>query len=101
MIANNLHRSSEHVVSGKVSICGLTPSKETIWTNLAGYIDQIDRLHPFLTVFETCEFAWKCRSGGTHRQPVHGEGPEVDETIKMMDENMMAVNKIFMVNSKT
>ena len=94
MIANNLHKSSEHVVGGQVSICGIQPGEGVVWTNLAGYIDQIDRLHPFLTVFETCEFAWQCRSGGTHRKPMFGEGPEVDETIAMMDESLLAVNKI-------
>lgn len=60
----------------------------------AGYIDQIDRLHPFLTVLETCTFAWHCRSGGTHRKPFFGEGTEVDETVAKMDKEMYAVNRI-------
>jgi ABC-type multidrug transport system ATPase subunit len=94
MIANTLHKSKDHVRGGEVDICGISPSKDTIWTNLAGYVDQIDRLHPFLTVYETCEFAWKCRSGGTHRLGHHGEGPEVDETIAMMDSTMFVVNHI-------
>ena len=94
MIANNLHKSPNHQPGGEVSICGITPGKGTVWTNLSGYIDQIDRLHPFLTVFETCEFAWNCRSGGTHRLPNYGEGPEVDELVKEMDETLALPNKI-------
>lgn len=37
------------------------------------------------------KFAWKCRSGGTHRTPLHGDGPEVDATIKNMDDGMYRV----------
>jgi ABC-type multidrug transport system ATPase subunit len=56
------------VVGGEVSIGGLTPSDNVYWSNLVSYIDQIDRLHPYLTVQETCEFSWKCRTGGTFRE---------------------------------
>jgi ABC-type multidrug transport system ATPase subunit len=94
MIANNLHKSKDHVVGGTVSLTGVSPAKDVIWTNLVSYIDQIDRLHPFLTVFETCKFAWLCRTGGTHRKPYFGQGEEVDETIKKMDDELFIVNKI-------
>jgi ABC-type multidrug transport system ATPase subunit len=94
MIARTNHDSKDHTSEGEVTIGGITPGPETIWTNLAGYIDQIDRLHPFLTVLETCEFAWHCRSGGTHRKLFYGQGPEVDATIRNMDQEMLAVNRI-------
>jgi ABC-type multidrug transport system ATPase subunit len=94
MIANNLHQSKDHVVDGTVSMTGVSPAKDVIWTNLVSYIDQIDRLHPFLTVFETCKFAWLCRTGGTHRKAAYGQGEEVDETIKKMDDELYLINKI-------
>uniref|UniRef100_A0A7S3PDN2 ABC transporter domain-containing protein n=1 Tax=Amphora coffeiformis TaxID=265554 RepID=A0A7S3PDN2_9STRA len=94
MISNNLHQSKDHVVGGKVTIDGVSPSKDLAWSNLVGYIDQIDRLHPYLTVRETCEFAWKCRSGSTHRQPWFADTPQANETIAMMDEEMVMVNKV-------
>jgi ABC-type multidrug transport system ATPase subunit len=94
MIANNLHESKDHIVGGTVSLTGVTRSKNVIWANLVSYIDQIDRLHPFLTVFETCKFAWLCRSGGSHRKSYFGQGEEVDETIKEMDDELFIVNKI-------
>jgi ABC-type multidrug transport system ATPase subunit len=94
MIANNLHTSKEHIVGGTVSMTGVTTTENLNWTNLVSYIDQIDRLHPFLTVFETCRFAWLCRTGGTHRRPHYGEGEEVDETIKKMDDELYMINKI-------
>jgi ABC-type cobalamin/Fe3+-siderophores transport system ATPase subunit len=97
MVANNLYKSKNHVAGGEVSIAGVTPSKQTYWSNLVAYIDQIDRLHPYLTVQETAEFAWKCRSGGTHKKPFFGEGPEVDELIAKMDGEMVQVNKILEV----
>eukprot|EP00522_Entomoneis_paludosa_P012046 CAMPEP_0172443714 /NCGR_PEP_ID=MMETSP1065-20121228/3929_1 /TAXON_ID=265537 /ORGANISM="Amphiprora paludosa, Strain CCMP125" /LENGTH=1500 /DNA_ID=CAMNT_0013194039 /DNA_START=53 /DNA_END=4555 /DNA_ORIENTATION=+ len=105
MIANNLSQQKGETASGQVSINGVTPmSKQearkshaegpVIWSNLVGYIDQIDRLHPWLTVWETCEFAWKCRSGGTHREPWFDKSPEADAMIATMDENMEQVTKI-------
>lgn len=94
MIANSLHKSKDHTVGGEIFINGISPDKDVVWTNLAGYIDQIDRLHPFLTVYETCYFAWMCRSGGTHRKKTFGEGPEVDETVRKMDSEAYTVNKI-------
>jgi ABC-type multidrug transport system ATPase subunit len=93
-IANNLFQSKDHFIGGEVSLTGVTPAKGVIWTNLVAYIDQIDRLHPFLTVFETCKFAWLCRSGGTHRKPWFGQGEEVEATIEKMDAEMSMVNKI-------
>jgi ABC-type glutathione transport system ATPase component len=56
MIANTLRQDKDHVVGGTVSINGHKPTDPGIvWTNLTAYIDQIDRLHPFMTVSETLE----------------------------------------------
>mmetsp|Transcript_5321 Transcript_5321/g.13445 ORF Transcript_5321/g.13445 Transcript_5321/m.13445 type:complete len:1489 (+) Transcript_5321:283-4749(+) len=104
MIANNLSNQKGETKGGTVSINGVMPvgikdahkekTDPVIWSNLVSYIDQIDRLHPWLTVQETCEFAWKCRSGGTHREPWFKEGPEVDAIIEKMDEEKETVQKI-------
>ena len=93
MIAGILPEDRDHEVGGTVLLDqNLHPkSNNVVWTNLVGYIDQIDRLHPFLTVQETCEFAFKCRSGGTHRTPFYGEGAEVDAEIQRMDELFLTV----------
>ena len=40
------------VAGGKVTINGVGKDKEVMWNNLVGYIDQIDRLHPWMTVWE-------------------------------------------------
>jgi ABC-type multidrug transport system ATPase subunit len=95
LIANMLHQSKDHVVGGTVSVCGVSPEdKHVSWSNIVSYIDQIDRLHPFLTVFETCEFAWRCRSNGTHRKASVGTGPIVDEEVLKMDADLWLVNKV-------
>jgi len=91
MIADTLHKSKNHMVGGEVSIAGVTPAKGTYWSNLVAYIDQIDRLHPYMTVQEVLEFAWRCSSGGTHRKAYTGEGPEVDEAIAQMDKDLTVV----------
>jgi ABC-type multidrug transport system ATPase subunit len=95
MIANNLHTSPNHVVGGTVSVSTVTANDPGVyWSNLVGYIDQIDRLHPYLTVQETAEFAWRCRTGGTHRRPYFGTGPEIDALIAQLDAQLVTVNKI-------
>ena len=55
--------------------------------NVVSYVDQIDRLHGFLTVKETLDFAFNCRYGGTHRGAYTGGGPDVDKLVKEMDED--------------
>ena len=94
MIANMLPQNKSSVQEGTVSITGVTPSKDVVWQSLVAYIDQIDRLHPFMTVKETCEFAWRCRSGGTHRRKWLGHGPEVDKLIAEMDEELAVVHLV-------
>lgn len=95
MIAGIIQEDRDHEVGGTVSLNTFnTKSDDVIWSNYVGYVDQIDRLHPYLTVKETCEFAWKCRAGGTHRHPLVGEGPEIDAEIKRMDEGLYIVSLI-------
>ena len=95
MIAGTLQKDRDHVQGGKVSVNHLTPdTKGVVWTNVVGYIDQIDRLHAWLTVEETCEFAWRCRTGGTHKTPSFGIGQEVDDEVKKLDESLYIVHKV-------
>ena len=85
MIAGILPEDRHHEVSGTVQVNELTPfTQDVVWSNIVGYIDQIDRLHPYLTVKETCDFAWHCRSGGTHKHP-STTSPEEDEQIQKLD----------------
>lgn len=92
-IAARLPQDADHKVEGTMTLNQYTP-KTTVWSNFCGYIDQIDRLHPFLTVQETCEFAWQCRSGGTHRTPLNGNSPQIDSKINKMDSERTNVNMV-------
>jgi ABC-type multidrug transport system ATPase subunit len=95
MLAGTLQQDKDHVVGGTIAMNKFTTiSKDVAWSNLVGYIDQIDRLHPWLTVKETCEFAWRCRSGGSHRTPLYGKGEEIDAEVKKMDEALLVVNHV-------
>lgn len=95
MIAGTLQMDKDHKVGGTVSINSHSPSSRAItWSHLVGYIDQIDRLHPWLTVHETLEFSWRCHQGQTHRNPFYGEGEEIDAEVKKLDEGLHGVNAI-------
>jgi ABC-type lipoprotein export system ATPase subunit len=96
LIAGILAEDRDHEVGGEVKLNKFGPkSEEIVWSNLVGYIDQIDRLHPNLTVKETCEFAWRCRTGGSHRLPMMPiNDPGVDEEVKRLDESLYAVNAV-------
>lgn len=94
MIADTLHKNKQTRVGGQVSLAGLCPGNATNWSKLVSYIDQIDRLHPFLTVGETLSFAWKCRSGGTHRTEFDAQSPVTDQIIAEMDEQQFLVKAV-------
>ncbi len=94
MIANTLTEDKNHVVGGGVTINGAPPGSDLVWSNLTAYIDQIDRLHPYLTVKETCEFAWNCRSGGTHWRPNCGTDEEVMKFVEKLDKDLWLVHTI-------
>ena len=49
------------------------------------YVDQIDRLHGYLTVKETLEFAFDCRLAGTH---ISARTKKNDEDVKKLVEEM-------------
>ncbi|KAG7350244.1 ABC-2 type transporter-domain containing protein [Nitzschia inconspicua] len=92
LIAGILSNDKDHEVGGSVTINKLNPQSEgVVWSNFVGYIDQIDRLHPYLTVKETCEFAWNCRTGGTHKTPLMGDGPEIQAEIEKMDKEQTTI----------
>jgi len=93
MIAGRLPETSgsgkgpRRTVGGKVEVNGVN-SKDTniVWSNIASYVDQIERLHGYLTVKETIEFAWNCRWGGTHKGPFWPQNnPDADELMIKLD----------------
>lgn len=116
-IANTLTQDKTHEIGGRLTINGIGPAdtrkkdqkkkphdkddmNDIIWSNLVCYVDQIDRLYGLLTVKETCDFSWQCRTGGTHAK-VYGAGliqemksPEVQRIIKELDEYDYTVNKV-------
>lgn len=98
LIAGILPEDKAHTTGGTVYVNKVTPeTKDFVWSNFVGYIDQIDRLHPCMTVSETFEFAWQCRSGGTHRTALHpakGTHPEIDAQIEKMDNEKWLVNRV-------
>ncbi|CAB9497929.1 Pleiotropic ABC efflux transporter of multiple drugs [Seminavis robusta] len=96
-IADILPKGKDYQQSGEVTLSGISPSSESPkvhWPSLIGFMDQIDRLHPYLTVFETCEFAFRCRLAGTHKRPWQGSGPEIDQRIAEMDAEKSIVNLV-------
>jgi ATP-binding cassette subfamily G (WHITE) protein 2 (SNQ2) len=84
----------KHYVGGELKLGSVTPGKGKYWSNIVAYIDQIDRLDAYLTVYETCEFAWRCRSGGTHRKIYASRDEDAGIAIRMMDEQMYMVNTV-------
>ena len=95
MIAGTLVEGKDNVVGGSVSVNGiLRGTKNVFWSNLVTYIDQIDRLHARMTVSETLEFSWRCRSGGTHDKPFFAKDEEAKKAIAEADMELFFVNKI-------
>ena len=87
MIAQNLRVGKDQAFNGNISINGCDKdAKPLYWTNLVGYVDQIDRLHSLLTVKETCDFAFKCRLGSHRRDAMPKDDPAVEELLKKMDD---------------
>lgn len=92
MIAGILPEDKDHEVGGEVNVNTVSPkTKGIVWSNIVGYIDQIDRLHPYLTVKETCEFAWRCRMKGSHYTPLLDDGPEAVALIKKLNNELFSV----------
>lgn len=72
----------------------LSPPPFVCTQNVVCYVDQIERLHGYLTVRETIDFAYEFCRGGTHRGPWAQSGPEADRVIKELDEERWMVDLI-------
>lgn len=96
MIAGRLPEGGGQVVGGKVECNGVNMNdKDIVWSNIVSYVDQIERLHGFLTVKETIDFAFDCRCAGTHRSHFTKDNdPNVDEFIKKTDKERWLVDLI-------
>lgn len=96
MIANLLPTDSKHKLGGSVEVNSInSQDKEIVWSNIVSYVDQIDRLHGFLTVKETLTFAFDCCYGGTHSGPFTPVGdPDVDKLRKELDDDGWLVDVI-------
>lgn len=98
MIAGLLPTSSKSTISGSITVNGVESTDPSlVWSNIVAYVDQIDRLHGYLTVKETMQFAWDCRSGGTHRSPRLNKdlsAEEVQRLTKELDEEGWLVNLV-------
>jgi ABC-type multidrug transport system ATPase subunit len=60
---------------------------------IVSYVDQIDRLHGYLTVKETIEFVYQCAYGGSHKGPFSAKvnDAEMERIYKELDEEHYAV----------
>ena len=96
MIANLLPRDSHHTIGGSVEVNGVnSKSDEIVWSNLVSYVDQIDRLHGYLTVKETLSFAFDCCYGGTHSGPMITINNEDErKLIKALDDDGWLVDVV-------
>lgn len=72
---------------GRIEYNGLSLQNSDIYiSNVASFTDQIDRHQPRLTVKETFDFAFQCKSGGTHVPP----GLPQSERLRQWKEKMDA-----------
>jgi len=98
MIAGLLPKNSKSSISGSVSINGVeSTEKNLVWSNIVAYIDQIDRLHGYLTVKETMQFAWDCRNAGTHCSPRFKQDvndADIKKLVAELDEEGWLVNLV-------
>jgi energy-coupling factor transporter ATP-binding protein EcfA2 len=84
------------IVGGQVQVNGVnSKDSDIVWSNVVSYVDQIERLHGYLTVKETVDFAFDCCWGGTHRGPfwVHGN-PDSEALMQQIDEERWLVDLI-------
>ena len=94
-IANLLRSDSHRKLGGKVTLNGKRPIRTDIcWSSLVAYTDQIDRLHPMLTVYETLRFAFDCRAAGTHHKSYYHDNAETEALIAKMDQEEFRINNI-------
>ena len=82
-------------VTGDVEVNGINSRDEDIvWANVVSYVDQIERLHGYLTVKETVDFAFDCCWGSTHRGPFFQSTPEADAILQEVDNERFMVDLI-------
>lgn len=97
MIANLLPQDSNHTVDGTVEVNGVfSNDKDIVWSKVVSYVDQIDRLHGYLTVKETLSFAFDCCFGGTHIGPFVQDpnDPDIQKIVKELDDDGWLVDVI-------
>ena len=95
MIAGLLPEDNDKVVGGSVQVNGVDSKDDSIvWSNVVSYVDQIDRLHGYLTVQETLKFAFDCRFGGTHRGPFMPQVDDIEKLVKELDDEGWLVDVI-------
>ena len=88
-------RGPRKIVGGNVEVNGVhSKDKDIVWSNIVSYVDQIERLHGYLTVKETVDFAFDCCWGGTHRGPFVQNSPDTDALIRKVDKERWLVDLI-------
>jgi len=87
-------RTATPYTGGTIQYNGLTMKNDVgfDFTNAISFVDQRDRHSPRLTVKETFDFAFQCRSGGTHRPYGLHRDTEVEEVIRKLDGEDWMVN---------
>ena len=58
------------------------------------YIDQLDQHAPRLTVDETLEFAFQCKTGGNMFRDTEATDPEMKAAMEKAKENRLRVNVV-------
>lgn len=95
-IAGTLREDRSHIFQGDISINNINrrDTKNLNWSNLVTFVDNQDVHLNRLTVEETVEFAWKCKSGGTHRASGTPDTPEVNEYVAKLDAEKWRVSRV-------
>lgn len=85
------------IVGGNVHVNGVdSKDNNIVWSNVVSYVDQIERLHGYLTVKETVDFAFDCCWGGTHRGPFvqSSSSPDAEALLAGLDKERWMVDLI-------
>lgn len=86
-IAGRLSMSNGETTEGSVTYNGLSlQDKSSVYIeNAISFIGQSDFHHSRLTVEETFEFAWECKTGATHASKDYVTGTSAEELIQKLD----------------
>ena len=85
------------VLQGRIQYNGRTipqGGKEFFIENAMVYIDQLDQHAPRLTVDETLEFAFQCKTGGNMFRDTEATDPEMKAAMEKAKENRLRVNVV-------